>query len=219
MKEGYIAISRHLKDSWLHPSSENRKYTNYEAWIWIIENARFICSNPVLLNGRLMVIPRGYLSVTVENLSGIFKWDKRKTEKFLKILEKDDKIQRFKINKNNKRSYTLIKVNNYNKYQFPACDICNSEYKSRCHLFCRNKEETLEVKHFIKPTLDEVADYCKKRGSNIDPQKFIDFYESRGWMYGKTKIKDWKAAVRTWENRRKTKTEIEPNDLYMRLSR
>ena len=55
---------------------------------------------------------------------------------------------------------------------------------------------------FKPPTVDEVKEYCLERGNNIDPETFIDFYESKGWMVGKNKMKDWKAAVRTWEKNR-----------------
>ncbi len=54
-------------------------------------------------------------------------------------------------------------------------------------------------KRFVKPTLEEVAAYCKERNNNVDPQRFIDFYESKGWKIGKSPMKDWKACVRTWE--------------------
>ena len=56
---------------------------------------------------------------------------------------------------------------------------------------------------FAPPTLCEVAAYCLERKNGIDPQSFIDFYEAKGWYIGKNKMKDWKAAVRTWEQRRK----------------
>ena len=59
------------------------------------------------------------------------------------------------------------------------------------------------AKRFIPPTVDEVRDYCLERGNGIDPQRFIDHYTSNGWMVGKNKMKDWKAAVRTWEQREK----------------
>ena len=52
---------------------------------------------------------------------------------------------------------------------------------------------------FVPPTLEEVSDYCKERGKGVDPNKWYDFYQSKGWMIGKNKMKDWKAAVRTWE--------------------
>lgn len=52
---------------------------------------------------------------------------------------------------------------------------------------------------FKPPTLEEVAEYVKERGSNVDPQGFIDFYASKGWLVGKTPMKDWKAACRNAE--------------------
>lgn len=56
---------------------------------------------------------------------------------------------------------------------------------------------------FVKPTLDEVKNYCLERNNSVDPESFIDFYESKGWLIGKNHMKDWKAAVRTWEKRNK----------------
>jgi hypothetical protein len=52
---------------------------------------------------------------------------------------------------------------------------------------------------FIKPTMDELRNYCKERKNSVNTDNFFDFYESKGWMIGKNKMKDWKAAVRTWE--------------------
>lgn len=57
-----------------------------------------------------------------------------------------------------------------------------------------------QAPHFVPPTLEEVAAYVKERGSKVDPQGFIDFYASKGWMVGKTPMKDWKAACRNAEN-------------------
>ena len=58
---------------------------------------------------------------------------------------------------------------------------------------------------FTKPNIELIAEYCKKRNNNIDPQSFFDFYESKGWKIGANKMKDWKAAIRTWESRNKNK--------------
>ena len=54
-------------------------------------------------------------------------------------------------------------------------------------------------KAFVKPTIEEIRAYCWERGNNVDPQKFFDYYESNGWKVGRNAMKDWKAAVRTWE--------------------
>lgn len=56
-------------------------------------------------------------------------------------------------------------------------------------------------KRFSPPTVDEVREYCQERNNGIDAAAFVDFYAARGWMIGKTHMKDWKAAVRTWERR------------------
>lgn len=63
------------------------------------------------------------------------------------------------------------------------------------------QEQEIEYskKIFKKPTLEEVKQYCLERGNNIDAEKFIDSNEAKGWMIGKNKMKDWKAAIRTWE--------------------
>ena len=56
-------------------------------------------------------------------------------------------------------------------------------------------------KSFVKPTLTEVIDYCNASQANIDPQGFLDFYDSKNWMIGKNKMKDWQACVRTWKRK------------------
>ena len=78
---------------------------------------------------------------------------------------------------------------------------CNTEKEKE-----KEKEKELEKskresksKRFTPPTLEEVQAYCAERNNNIDPQHFIDYYTSNGWLVGKNKMKDWKAAVRTWE--------------------
>lgn len=58
-------------------------------------------------------------------------------------------------------------------------------------------------KRFIPPSVNEVSQYCHERGNHVDPQRFVDYYTSNGWMVGKNKMKDWKAAVRTWEQKDK----------------
>lgn len=60
-------------------------------------------------------------------------------------------------------------------------------------------EHKPKKKNFIPPTVEEVAEYCCSRSNGIDAQSFVDFYTCKGWMVGKNKMKDWKAAVRTWE--------------------
>lgn len=52
---------------------------------------------------------------------------------------------------------------------------------------------------FKKPTVDEVRAYCQERQNNVDPERFVDYYESNGWKVGRNSMRSWQAAVRTWE--------------------
>lgn len=52
-----------------------------------------------------------------------------------------------------------------------------------------------------RPTVEEVAAYCRERGNSVDAERFVDFYASKGWKVGNQPMKDWKACVRTWERR------------------
>ena len=61
------------------------------------------------------------------------------------------------------------------------------------------KDKKISGTRFTPPSVDEVSSYCHERKNGINPQQFVDHYETNGWMRGKTKIKDWKACVRTWE--------------------
>jgi len=82
----------------------------------------------------------------------------------------------------------------------------------------KNKEGAKAPTHkrFVPPTVEEVKAYCKERHNKIDPQAFIDFYEVRGWKPKgyTTQMKDWKAAVRTWE-KHEQKESKRPGDLKM----
>ena len=93
---------------------------------------------------------------------------------------------------------------------FPGCE-CHSQGGCESHshnkLYVENIDNnTLSNKarrNFQKPSLEEVREYCLERGSKIDPEAFYAFYESKGWLVGRSPMKDWKAAVITWEKKEK----------------
>jgi predicted phage replisome organizer len=87
----------------------------------------------------------------------------------------------------------------------PLSDKSKSKSKNKSKSIEKEKEKE---KRFTPPTLDEVRAYCEERKNNIDPQAFIDFYESKGWMIGKNKMKDFRACVRTWEKRERPSSTI-----------
>lgn len=68
------------------------------------------------------------------------------------------------------------------------------------------KEIHKEKNNFTKPTIEELKEFTKEHNLKIDEERFIDYYEAKGWMIGKSKMKDWKAAARNWNrNQKQTK--------------
>lgn len=76
----------------------------------------------------------------------------------------------------------------------------------------KEKESRAKTSVFTPPTLAQVEEYCRQRGNRVDADRFVDFYQSKGWMVGKNKMKDWQSAIRRWETSEKTSpTTNKPN--------
>ena len=107
-----------------------------------------------------------------------------------------DEKSLLEIKKN--KAYTLNKdVSIQNVYITDTQDRLGKDRLGKDRLGKDSTES--KAKRFTPPTLEDVTAYCIERANNIDAQHFIDYYTSNGWLVGKNKMKDWKAAVRTWE--------------------
>lgn len=73
------------------------------------------------------------------------------------------------------------------------------EKENECYIPPTPQGEDKPRKRFTPPSVEEVAAYCRERKNGVDPQRFVDFYASKGWKVGNQPMKDWMAAVRTWE--------------------
>lgn len=71
-----------------------------------------------------------------------------------------------------------------------------------------NPIQSKDSTRFAPPTLEDVKEYCRERNNSVDPERFVDFYASKGWKIGKDSMKDWKAAVRNWERSEKQRSGI-----------
>lgn len=77
----------------------------------------------------------------------------------------------------------------------PPKDKTKTETKDKTNTLKGNNTRSA----FTPPTVEEVAAYCRERQNGVDPEQFVDFYSAKGWKIGNQPMKDWKAAVRTWE--------------------
>ena len=89
-------------------------------------------------------------------------------------------------------------VSNSENHRFSKMERTETETVSES-----GAKETGKPPHprFIPPTVDEVKAYCQERHSSVDPVAFVSFYESKGWMVGKNKMRSWKSAISSWERR------------------
>jgi hypothetical protein len=99
----------------------------------------------------------------------------------------------------------VANVANANFAKQDEANVANATNKNK------NKEEDIKEStlkstkekrdRFSPPSVEEVAAYCKERGNKVNAQTFVDFYSAKGWKVGQNPMKDWKACVRTWEQR------------------
>jgi len=94
-----------------------------------------------------------------------------------------------------------VDVNNVNQYQPIAEAEAEAEAKAEAKAIKEKKEKKKRAAPFNPPSLLEVSEYAKSIDFQFDAEQFIDFYASKGWMVGKNKMKDWRAAIRTWKRR------------------
>lgn len=99
-----------------------------------------------------------------------------------------------------------------NADSIPTECLGNAKYKNtnkntyiKEESFSIEKDKKKTSPRFVPPTLDEIAEYCAEKGYNIDPERFFNYYESNGWMVGKTKMTKWKNALANWVKTEKEK--------------
>jgi hypothetical protein len=94
-------------------------------------------------------------------------------------------------------------------WQCPVCLTVHAPSVTQCS--CQGISPGITTKKvreaFTPPPIEDVQSYCQERKNDVDPDKWFNFYTAKNWMIGKNKMKDWKAAVRTWE---RSKKEQEP---------
>ena len=136
----------------------------------------------------------GKCTASTQYFCRLYEVSKVSIQKWLKILEDNhyiDRVNIYRVGSKEIISRVITLRNSPSKEKFIDNTTINNT-----NLTDSNKKAL-----FKKPTLDEVKNYCILRKNNIDANAFIDFYESKNFMIGKNKMKDWKACVRTWESR------------------
>lgn len=166
--------------------------------------------NAKLLYGEITALcdRDGYCWATNEYFSNLYQTSDKTITRNLKSLETKGYIELFyELNGAIKKRYITTDKNVLRRTKMSVdegqkCPINNTSNNTK---EINNNKLLFTKKSFKKPTLEEVKSYCEERKNNINAQKFIDYYESNGWKVGRVSMKDWKACIRTWEQRNKEK--------------
>jgi len=228
MDNGWVKLYRSI---WKNPVvTADSDYL--AVWIYLLTSANYEDTS-VRFKGKRVYLKPGEMITGRKKISQELGVSESKVQRILKEFESEQQIEqrtdrhcrlisiqnweKYQSNEqqneqqvNNYRTTTEQQVNNYRTTTEQQVNT-NKEYKN-----IRNKEiKNIRNKEvvFTPPTLQEVRAYCLERGNSVDPERFVDFYSSKGWMIGKNKMKDWRACVRTWE-RGESK---EKSDPYLEL--
>ena len=140
----------------------------------------------------------GKCTASTQYFCRLYEVSRGAVQNWLKMLDDNGYIQRTVIYRQGSKEILSRSINLKDKGSINISTDNTNININNTNLTDSNKKD-----FFKKPSLDEVKNYCILRKNNIDPEAFIDFYESKGWQIGKEKMKSWKACVRTWESREK----------------
>lgn len=216
MSKGFMVIDRERLSDWQWLTDKNVYYAftrmlfdaNFEKKLW-----------------RNIVIERGQFVCGIDRYAAELGFSTQSLRTIIQKLKKSGDIDVKATNK-----FTIITICNYDSW---CCKTYNEEDASneqtnnqatnnqqttndnliielnkRIEQLEKEKEELAnaslkKTKSFVPPTVEEVSGYVREQGFHFDAVAFVSFYESKGWFVGKNKMKDWKAACRTWERKRK----------------
>ena len=208
MNGGWIKLPRSIMDD---PIYFAEPFTRAQAWIDLLLLANY-ADGYFIVRGNRVNVKRGQIGRSQQNLAERWKWSRGKVDRFLTEMETEGRIIQQKS-----RLTTLISIVNFESmYSMiqqteqqaeqqteQQTDINNNnKIKNNNNIISSNIEDRKKPqKRFVPPTLEEVQSYIVEKGYSVDAESFIAFYQSKNWYVGKNKMKDWKAAIVTWEKR------------------
>ena len=193
---GYV---KDYRSCLMNPLFNEKPFDRWHAFQYCILTANYKSSDVICGNITLRV-ERGQFLTSVKSLAETFGWTEKQVRVWLKLLERMNMLSAKGHTKG-----TTITVVNYTIYQGEGQaegQELGEHWASTGQQLKKDKKDKNNINNNnIPPTIEEVRVYCLERENRVNPEQFIDYYESKGWLIGKSKMKDWKAAVRTWERR------------------
>jgi len=142
----------------------------------------------------------GKCTASTEYFCRVYEVSRASIQNWLSLLEKNGYITRVLIYRQGSKEILSRYIKLVDK---PSLKMCTDN--TNINITNTNLTDSNTKVGFVKPTIIDIKEYCKERKNNVDAETFFDFYESKDWLIGKNKMKDWKACVRTWEKSRNNK--------------
>ena len=142
----------------------------------------------------------GKCTASTEYFCRVYEVSRASIQNWLSLLDKNGYITRVLIYRQGSKEILSRYIKLVDK---PSLKMCTDN--TNINITNTNLTDSNTKAFFKKPTVEEVHKYCEYRKNKVCADAFIDFYESKGWQIGKEKMKSWKACVRTWESREKSK--------------
>lgn len=189
---GVIKNNPVLLKSQIFPYDENLRVSEIKKWIDALVDARMLI--PIILDGeKNHPAEESYYLIRTFRSHQVL--DKRYEKSFI---SKDKSFVKSLINTALSKTlcgHIVDTTSLHSEHQVNTSEEKEKEDKERTSIEVPKKPEA----RFIPPTVDEVSDYAFSKGYSIDAELFVNFYESKGWYVGKNKMKNWRAAVATWQ--------------------
>ena len=205
-RKGWVRFSR----SWLAHPIIHKDTDHLLLWLYLVCNAAFEPTQS-FFSGKPIILKPGQITTGRKQLSVMTGVQEKKVYRILKEFESGHLIGQQTSSQN-----TLISIisENFdcvsgqqdeqqmgNKWATDGQQVGTLEEYNNRELRIECMAGKPPRKKFVHPSVDDVRKYCDERKNEVDPQRFVDYYETNGWVQGHGKpIKDWKAAVRTWEH-------------------
>ena len=142
----------------------------------------------------------GKCTASTEYFCRVYEVSRASIQNWLSLLDKNGYITRVLIYRQGSKEILSRYIKLVDK---PSLKMCTDN--TNINITNTNLTDSNTKVGFVKPTIIDIKEYCKERKNNVDCETFFDFYESKDWLIGKNKMKDWKACVRTWEKSRNNK--------------
>lgn len=217
MTQGRVKLHRSSQENILYFAET---FTKWQAWqdMLLLTNHK---SGVIVVRWNIIDIKRGQLWYSEDWLAKRRTWSRNKVRRFLNYLETKQQIEQHKS-----KVKSIITIVNYNKYQWDDTTDDTTDGHQTIQQTDTNKnvkkekKEKEATKKFAPPTVEELSIYIDSKWYSVDAETFHAFYESKGWVVGKAKMKSWKSCLVTREKRNKPKepkNDQEHIELYQKI--